>query len=99
MDNNQMNNINSNINNQPMNQNMVPQKPKKKFNWILWIGVAVLIPIILCVILKLVASSMESGGVEMMPVAKFISSIGTLIPFCLIPLSTIIVVIIGVTRK
>lgn len=84
-----------------MYQQQMPgaQQPKKKFNWVLWIAVAVIISIAIGFILKLVGNSIASGGAEAMPMANFVKSLGTLAMFLLTPPSVIVVVIIGIIKS
>ena len=82
---------------QQMYQQQMPIAPRKKFNWFLWIAVALIIPIAMGVILHLIGNSI-GGSAEMQPIANFIYSLGTLAMWLLTFPSLLIVIIIGVTR-
>ena len=85
---------------QPMYQQPMPTQvqPKKKFNWILWIAVALIIPIVIGIILRTIGANMLNSGPDMAPVGMFIKSLGTLAMLLLTFPSLLIVIIIGVTR-
>ena len=103
MYNNQNNNMNQSIDsqvNENFNQQPMPTQvqPKKKFNWILWIAVALIIPIVIGIILRTIGANMLNSGPDMAPVGMFIKSLGTLAMWLLTFPSLLIVIIIGVTR-
>ena len=105
MDNNQTNNMTQEVQQQAipvtqqpqMYQQQMPSAPRKKFNWFLWIAVALITPIAIGVILQLIGKSI-GGSAETQPIANFVYSLGTLAMWLLTYPSLLIVIIIGVTR-
>ena len=89
-----------NENNQYVMQEPVINAPKKKkVNVIFWSGLVIILSFIISFILRGYSTSLASEGEAAIPMATFIESIATMIPFILIPIGIVIVVVISTIKN